>query len=62
VVTRLAVAPLACFLKASLGQLRSMEIGLSHTRGQLAREHATKADLHADVGRGVFAWMLGPRH
>ena len=51
VVTTLAIAPLAYFLKASLDRLRQMELCLSRTREQLAREYATKADLHADVGR-----------
>jgi len=51
VVTTLAIAPLAYFLKTSLERLRQMEICLSRTREQLAREYATKADLHADVGR-----------
>ena len=51
VVTTLAIAPLAYFLNASLERLRQMELCLSRTREQLAREYATKADLNADVGR-----------
>ena len=47
----LAIAPLAYFLKTSLERLRQMELCISRTREQLAREYATKADLHADVGR-----------
>ena len=50
VVTTLAIAPLAYFLKASLERLRQMELCLSRTREQLAREYATMADMHADVG------------
>lgn len=50
-VTTLAIAPLAYFLTASIDRLREMERCLSHTREELAREYATKADLHADVGR-----------
>lgn len=51
VITTLAIAPLAYFVKASLERLREIEICLARTREQLAKEYATKADVHADVGR-----------
>lgn len=51
IITTLAIGPLAYFLKSSLDRLREMEICVSRTREQLAREYATKADLHADVAR-----------
>lgn len=50
-VTTLAIAPLAYFIKASLERLREVEICLAKTREQLAEKYATKADVHADVGR-----------
>ncbi len=53
ILTTMAIAPLAYFLKASLDRLREMEICVSRTREQLAREYATKADLHADVARVI---------
>lgn len=51
IITTVAIAPLAYFVKASLDRLREMEICISRTREQLAREYATKSDLHADVAR-----------
>jgi hypothetical protein len=50
-VVTLALGPLAYFLKEALGRLRDMEKCIARTRESLAREYATKADLHADVGR-----------
>ena len=50
-LTTLAIAPLAYFLKESLGRLREIETCLARTREQLAEKYATKADVHADVGR-----------
>jgi len=50
-VTTLAIAPLAFFLKSSLDRLREIEVGLARTRETLAEKYATKADVHADIGR-----------
>lgn len=51
IITTMAIAPLGYFIKAALERLREIEICLAKTREQLAREYATKADVHADVGR-----------
>lgn len=51
VLTTVALAPLAYFLRTSLERLREIERCLSRTREQLAKEYATKADVHADIGR-----------
>ena len=51
VLTTMAIGPLAYFVKGSLDRLREIELCLARTREQLAKEYATKADVHADVGR-----------
>lgn len=51
IITTLAIAPLAYFIKEALARLREIEVCLARTREQLAEKYATKADVHADVGR-----------
>jgi hypothetical protein len=51
IVVTIAIGPLAYFLRDAHGRLREIEVCISRTRESLAREYATKQDLHADVGR-----------
>jgi hypothetical protein len=53
IVVTIIIAPLAYFLREALTRLRDMESNLSRTREQLAKEYATKADLHLDVNRVI---------
>ena len=51
VITTLLFAPLAYFLKEALARLREVEVSQAKIREVLAEKYATKADVHADIGR-----------
>jgi Tfp pilus assembly protein PilO len=51
IIVSVAIAPLAYFIKTALERLRQIENSLSATREQMAEKYATKADVHADIGR-----------
>lgn len=51
IIVSMAIAPLAYFLKASLDRLRQIETSVAQTRETMAEKYATKADVHADIGR-----------
>jgi hypothetical protein len=50
-VSAFLVAPLAWFLKDTISKTKEIEKSLAQTREELARDYATKRDVHGDVDR-----------